>query len=141
MLCKLKLGEIADGTTNVIMLSTRYANCGGTTTWFYVDAHGKSEFGAPPSRGMGGFMGAGSSTTPPTKTADVTAMFQLAPSVDACRPDAGLFGHSFAVNGMSVALCDSSVRNISANMSPETFARALCPCDGAKLESDWSDDD
>ena len=55
----LTFWRILDGTSEVFMLSTRYANCAGQATWYATDAVGATDFGALPSRGSGGFMGAG----------------------------------------------------------------------------------
>ncbi|MEI7685421.1 MAG: H-X9-DG-CTERM domain-containing protein, partial [Planctomycetota bacterium] len=101
---------------------------------------GNSDPGPLPSPGLGGFMGAGSSAKPAKRDGDASMMFQLFPSVAGCLPQAGIFGHSFGTGGMSVALCDGSVRNIRGDMSPTTFARALCPADKQELGPDWADD-
>jgi prepilin-type N-terminal cleavage/methylation domain-containing protein len=138
----LTLPRMADGTTNVIMMSTRYSNCAGQRTWYAADVFGKSPIEPPfPSPGVGGFMGAGSYSTPPTRdNAPLTAMFQIAPSLNGCVPQAGLFGHAFGVGGLSTALCDASVKNISPTMSPTTFARAISPRDQQPLGDDWGQD-
>lgn len=141
----LTLPRIVDGTTNVIMMTTRYANCAGQQTRYASDVHGKNQFADEertkplfPTPGVGGFMGAGSHNTPPTRNnAPITAMFQIAPTLKDCVPQPGLFGHSFGVTGMSVALCDASIKNISPTMSPTTFSRALCPGDKNPLGKDW----
>lgn len=140
MLCGLNLGAIKDGTQNTIIFSTRYANCNGQKTWYAADALGGCELGKLPSPGVGGFMGAGSHSTPPTKDGPITAMYQLHPTALGCLPQPGVFGHSFGPHGLSVALCDGSVRNIRPDMSPLTFGRALCPGDGANHDKDWDED-
>ncbi len=152
MKANLTLPRIVDGTTNVIMMTTRYADCAGQKTWYASDATGKwypsgrpgaegeDKPKSPPSPGVGGFMGAGSHDTPPTSNAiPVTAMYQLAPARFACVAQPAVFGHSFGVGGLSTALCDASVKNISPTMTPSTFARALCPGDQEKLDTSWSD--
>ncbi|MEI7685420.1 MAG: DUF1559 domain-containing protein [Planctomycetota bacterium] len=136
----LTLKDIDDGSSNTILMSTRYANCAGQRTWYAADAFGNCELGPLPSPGVGGFMGAGSSSKPASRMGDVSMMFQSVPTEAGCLPQAGIFGHSFGTGGMSVALCDGSVRNIRPDMSPTTFARALCPADKQKHSADWSDD-
>ena len=71
------------------------------------------------------------------KTNDLT--FQIVPDDDECNPTPGLYGHAFSPNGMSVALCDASVKNITPEMPPLTFTRALSPNDGQPLVDDWSE--
>jgi hypothetical protein len=140
MFCGLTLGTIKDGIQNTIIFSTRYANCNGLKTWYAADALGGCELGKLPSPGVGGFMGAGSHDTPPSHKGPITAMYQATPSLTGCLPQPGVFGHSFTRKGLSVALCDGSVRVIAPSMSPTTFGRALCPGDGAKLGADWDAD-
>jgi hypothetical protein len=67
-------------------------------------------------------------------------MFQIAPTVDSCLPDDAVFGHSFGEGGLSVALCDASMRSIAPTMSPTTFCRTLCPSDGWPRGDDWISD-
>ena len=106
----LTFWRILDGTSNVLMLSTRYANCAGQATWYATDAVGATDFGALPARGIGGFMGAGAYAEPPTSTKQpLTAVFQIAPEINDCVPQDAIFGHTFDRRGMFVALCDASV--------------------------------
>jgi hypothetical protein len=128
----LKLTEIKDGTSNVLMLATRQSNCGGIATQY---ARGPSE--SP----RGGFFGAGAHNRPAapgSKTTD-DLMFQIDPRPEQCNSAPSIYGHSFWRTGMSVALCDASVRMITPGMSPTTFDRAMCPGDGAALGADWID--
>ncbi|MEI7685419.1 MAG: DUF1559 domain-containing protein [Planctomycetota bacterium] len=127
MISGLSLKDITDGGANTILMSTRYANCGGRKTWLAADIAGRCELGEFPSSGVGGFMGAGSSGMPASPNGDVSMIFQLAPTETGCLPQPGVFGHSFEIRGMSVALCDGAVYNIRADIEPRTFARALCP--------------
>jgi hypothetical protein len=136
----LRLNTIPDGTTNTIMMATRYANCAGQKTWYAADVFGACELKEMPSPGVGGFMGAGTHNTPPTPVGPITAMFQLAPTVEGCLLDAGVFGHSFRPTGMSVALCDGSVRDVRANGRPPYFAKLLCPGDGGHGFHEGPDD-
>jgi hypothetical protein len=138
----MTLPRIVDGTSNVIMLTTRYADCAGQTTWYAADMVGATQLAPLPRRGVGGFTGAGSYTTPPTrKNEPLSAMFQLAPRRDDCIPQDAFFGHSFGSGGMSIALCDASVKNISPMMTPTRFAEAMSPGDsGGRISSDWEQD-
>ena len=64
-------------------------------------------------------------------------MFQIMPGHEECNAVAGVYGHAFTPESMSVALCDGSTRNVSSKMSPSTFMRALCPSDGQPLGAEW----
>lgn len=131
----LTLPRIIDGTSNVIMLTTRYAICSNMTT----------RYAAEPAKG-GGFFGAGSHAKPANARGnDNDLMYQIAPSnfngaPTQCNPTPGLYGHSFSQSGLIVALADGTLRTITPRMSPTTFARALCPGDQQQLGEDWVDD-
>ncbi len=151
LLAGLTLARIVDGTDNTIMMTTRYSDCGGQKTWYAADVHGTNAYAGlfdknpfPPSPGVGGFMGAGSYSTPPTTDVDIapaTAMFQIRPKQKNCNPQPGLFGHAFSSSGsLSVALCDASIKNIAPTMSPTTFGRAMSPGDQIPLGDDWMPD-
>jgi prepilin-type N-terminal cleavage/methylation domain-containing protein len=61
--------------------------------------------------------------------------FQVQPdSMSTCDPSRGQSAHS---QGMNVGLGDGSVRFVSVNISPTTWARACDPQDGAPLGNDW----
>lgn len=127
----LTLPRIFDGTSNVLMLTTRYAECSGESTRY---AAGPADFG--------GFFGAGSHRLPPESGRVDDAMYQVAPKNDAkardgCNPKPAVYGHSFSKRGLLVALVDGTVRYVGPSLSPTTFMRALCPGDGEKLLDDW----
>ena len=129
-ICGLSLPMIADGTSNVILLTTRRAECDGEFTEYNR---------APNESPRGGFFGAGSHMLPPArgfKNAN-DLMFQIMPGHEECNAVAGVYGHAFTPESMSVALCDGSTRNVSSKMSPSTFMRALCPSDGQPLGAEW----
>jgi hypothetical protein len=116
----LKLKEIKDGTSNVLLLATRFANCNGAQT----------RYAAHPAN-FGGFFGAGTHSKPPSGfAADNDLMFQSMPKHSDCNPTSGVFGHS-ARKSLIVALADASVMNVSFSTTPLVFGRILCPNDGA----------
>lgn len=143
----LTMGRLTsmDGTSNVVMLVTKYVDCNTKTTTYAQDP-----------ANWGGFALAGAHSTPAARNASSnTVTFQITPRNDAtdatatCNNTAGYYGHSFGSGGMSTALCDGSVKNISPTMSAgtgtasgtlATFTRAICPGDGATLGSDWAED-
>jgi type II secretory pathway pseudopilin PulG len=148
MRCGLSLADIKDGTANVFMIATRYADCGSPMQSTYYSASPTGTMlagggpvpavGVPTAPGKGGYFGAGAYTKPADRTS-LDAIFQVAPKVAECRPDDAVFGHSFHAGGMSVALADASIKTIDPNMSPRTFCRALCPSDGHELGDEWND--
>jgi hypothetical protein len=145
----LTLARIADGTSNTFMIATRYAECGSPAQSTYYSGSPSGTFlatggnpastGVPKTAGKGGFFGAGSHSK--AGAADSKdAIFQTAPTVEKCIADNSVFGHSFGAKGLTVALCDASIKNIDPTMTPTTFCRALCPSDGYPLDNDWNTD-
>jgi prepilin-type N-terminal cleavage/methylation domain-containing protein len=155
----LTLQRIPDGTSNVVMLATRYADCGGTggatpnSTTYYMPPNGSSPNTSMPS-GLGGsaaaitqpavssqnggFFGKGAYSVSPQRTGS-NLMFQLAPKLSDCDPQNAMYGHSFWSSSMSVALADASVRGITPSMSTTTWNRVLCPGDGFTPLADWAE--
>lgn len=135
----LTMGRLTsmDGTSNVLMLSTRYAACGNSFTHYAANVDG-SNMTSPNI--AGGFMGAGKHTASPSRKGTLDDMFQETPTRANCIAAPGVFGHSFGSGGMSMALADGSVKNISPTMTPTTFTRALCPGDKQNLGLDWAED-
>jgi prepilin-type N-terminal cleavage/methylation domain-containing protein len=145
----LTLPRIVDGTTNVIMIVTKYADCNLKATRYYdPPGVGIATSPAKPSGGTtGGFFGAGTHSLAAARgplTAK-TLMYQITPRNDAdttagCINDNALYGHAFGAGGLSTALCDASVKNISPTMLPTTFNKAICPGDQLPLGADWASD-
>jgi hypothetical protein len=135
----LTMGRLTsmDGTSNIIMMSTRYSVCGNSRTRYAANVDGSN---LPDANVAGGFMGAGSYSAAPSPAGTLSDMFQIAPTQATCVPAPGVFGHSFRTSGMSVALADGSVKHINVTMSPKTFSQALCPGDGRELGPDWAED-
>jgi len=145
----LTLPRIVDGTTNVLMIVTKYADCNTKATrYFDPPGAGIATTPAKPAGGTtGGFFGGGSHSVAAARgpLATKTLMYQITPRNDndsaaGCINDNYLFGHAFGAGGLSTALCDASVKNISPTMSPATFAKALAPSDGLPLGADWASD-
>jgi hypothetical protein len=145
----LTLPRIVDGTTNVIMIVTKYADCNTKATrYFDPPGVGIATTPAKPAGGTtGGFFGGGAHSIAAGRgplTAK-TMMYQITPRNDAdtnagCINDAYLFGHAFGAGGLSTALCDASVKNISPTMLPATFSKAIAPGDQLPLGPDWASD-
>jgi len=154
----LTLPRIVDGTSNVIMLGTRYSECyngaTATSTYYFCAPDstvmpgnaGTTGLGLTPSttNGRGGFFGIGSHTLQAARNTVTTLMFQITPKntntdTAGCLPTPGLYGHAFGSGGMSVALCDGTVKSISPTMSTTTYQRAMAPGDQNVLLSDWTE--
>jgi len=143
----LTLPRIVDGTTNVIMIVTKYADCNLKATRYYdPPGVGIATTPAKPSGGTtGGFFGAGTHSVAAARGPLTlkTMMYQITPRNDndanaGCINDNALFGHAFGAGGLSTALCDASVKNISPTMLPTTFNKAICPGDQLPLGADWA---
>jgi prepilin-type N-terminal cleavage/methylation domain-containing protein len=120
-----------DGTSNTVLLATRYGTCGSDGTNFGGSAWAStwvSPYDFTITRG--GFFG---HVLPNASGVGVT--FQVKPTQPGnCNPD---YAHGFFSNGLTVALADGSVRNVNANVSGLTWRSALLPADGQPLGSDW----
>jgi prepilin-type N-terminal cleavage/methylation domain-containing protein len=142
-----KLGaSFRDGTSNTILLATRYMSCGTGGSVFFPNVHNAS----------GAYFGmTGNGNSPPAPTAAVAPAtvataagtgggyaaglpFQPAPSQANCDPINGT-PMSFQPGLLQVALCDASVRGISAAMSLATFQAALTPTGGEVPGADWNE--
>jgi hypothetical protein len=144
----LKLSEISHGTANVLMLTTRYADCGlpVQSTYYSGSPIGTMlagggfplSVGVPQGPVKGGFFGAGAYDRPADRKS-IKATFQVAPRIQECIADDSVFGHSFSPGALSAALADASIKSVDPNMSTTTFCRALCPTDNHPLDNDWAD--
>jgi len=143
----LTLSRIVDGTTNVIMLVTKYSDCNLKATRYFDPPGAGTAVNPPkPANGTtGGFFGAGTHSLAAARGpgTEVKLMFQITPRNDAdtvagCVNANSVYGHAFGAGGLSTALCDASVKNISPTMLPTTFNKAICPGDQAPLGADWA---
>ena len=155
--CNLTLPRIVDGTSNVIMLATKFSDCDGAATNYGADINGTMNTGAgfmekavTPCKNAnprGAFFGAdnlnAAAARGPSNAHNL--IFQVAPKNDNADPKIGCdnkhitMAQSFTSNGLLVGLCDASVKNIAPTMSPSTFQRAMCPGDGLPLGPDWNE--
>jgi len=143
----LTLPRIVDGTTNVIMIVTKYSDCNlRSTRYFDPPGAGVATVPVKPTGGTtGGFFGAGTHNLAAGR-GPLTAkgmMYQITPRNDGdttagCINDFALYGHAFGAGGLSTALCDASVKNISPTMLPGTFSKAIAPGDQLPLGADWA---
>jgi prepilin-type N-terminal cleavage/methylation domain-containing protein len=121
----------SDGTSNTILLATKYYVCGsGGTVWPNVVL--KS---SPPTFNTGWAWTSGPyfALSMPD-TAGVGATFQQQPSPGDCNTE---YAQSLAPGGLLVALADGSCRSVSPDISARTWRNALLPDDGQPLGDDW----
>jgi len=128
-----------DGTSNVIMFTTRYGNntLGGTVSG---GAPNCSAHAGLPYTNTGAFFGIKAAKVVANASTTNIPTFQLGPlpaSVD-CTGTSG-YAHSFNVGGLSVGLGDGSVRQVNPSITPLTWNQAITPNDGQVLGSDWND--
>ena len=126
----LSAARIPAGSSNTLMLTTRYANCSGVET----------RYGDPPSA-SGGFFGLGAHRQPASSEAGIDDLaFQIQPDpLTSCNPTRAIYGHSLSTGGLSIAMGDGCVRNLSPAIRPKTIARILCPA-SIRGTSDWNDE-
>jgi prepilin-type N-terminal cleavage/methylation domain-containing protein len=108
-----------DGTSNVIILATGYANCRGADgirNWAHPGWDG-------PNQDWAGFFAKWSTGLP-----------QAAPPAAACDPT---LPQALSTGAMQVGLGDGSVRSVTTSVSQTTWLAALLPNDGLPLGSDW----
>jgi hypothetical protein len=120
-----------DGTSNTILLTTKYYVCGsGGTVWTHIVL--KS---SPPTFNTGWTRTSGAyfALSMPG-TAGVGATFQQQPLPGECNTE---YAQSLAPGGLLVALADGSCRSVSPTTSALTWRNALLPDDGQVLGSDW----
>jgi prepilin-type N-terminal cleavage/methylation domain-containing protein/prepilin-type processing-associated H-X9-DG protein len=111
----MRFPAITDGLSNTVMFGEGYANCDrigriALYSWYYHN------FGLDWYQQPNQFM------------------FQDAPLPKDCDNWRAQSNHK---GGINVALCDGSVRRVTAAVSQATWASALLPADNTPLGSDW----
>jgi len=122
---KASIQRIQDGTSNTIVWSERYAQCGPTTS---CASYYWGETGGACNR-LGGAGGQGS--TPGFYSLSPA---QSNPSAANCNP---CLLQAPSAGGILVGLGDGSVRSVSTGVSAATWGNAIQPNDGNPLGSDW----
>lgn len=123
-----------DGTSNVIILATRYAH---NLAAFPTSTVSCSPYQAPYGTGAGAYFGGGTGAAVATAASSTTAVFQLAPTVVNASCGSGSVAHAYTTAGLQVALGDASVRTVSPGITTTTWQRAISPNDGNVLGSDF----
>jgi hypothetical protein len=118
-------GSFTDGTSNTIVLATKYGVCG----------KGGSRYAAKPDMDTAAFFGEGKAKVK-AAPADPTATFQDRPSAKQCLCSP-LMAQSYEKEGLLIALADGSTRHLRPDLGPATWNAALTPSGGDILGSDW----
>jgi prepilin-type N-terminal cleavage/methylation domain-containing protein len=138
--------SIPDGTSNTILMAEKYARC---TNALFAEGGGYWAYSAlsspalpPPMQPLpkpvypgieitffAAYPGGASAIGP-------ASLFQVQPNpfIGNCDPLRASTGHSTAIQ---VAMCDASVRSVSAGLSATTWWWACTPQGGEVLGSDW----
>lgn len=134
---KGRFGIITDGTSNVIMFATRFANGSGSATPGTPTC--SSHYGMP-FMSDGAFFGNAVAAVPANVNTSGSPTFQLGPNPTGAFPpncDMSDFAHSYNATGLQVCIADGSTRQLNPSISVNTWMWALCPSDGNSLGSDW----
>jgi hypothetical protein len=107
-----------DGTSYTLLFATKYMVCGnGGSLW---DDPGHNALDSPTAATFGASMG----------------LWQVAPTKKKCDPLQGT-AVSFTPNSIQVAMCDTSVRSVSINISPATWQAVHTPGANDPIGADW----
>jgi prepilin-type N-terminal cleavage/methylation domain-containing protein len=142
--------DIADGTSNTLLVAEKYARCTNTTmgpqfrdggtAWAYG---GAAPFPwqpppmSPPRPGFGpGFAIRNFAANGAPDAIGEGSIFQVRPTpfLGNCDPTRAATAHP---GGMVVGLADGSVRTLAPTMSGKTWWAAVTPSEGEVLGSDW----
>jgi prepilin-type N-terminal cleavage/methylation domain-containing protein/prepilin-type processing-associated H-X9-DG protein len=143
--------SIPDGLSNTILMGEKYARCTnsqfpiGGAYWSYGALSSPNlgpVYPAPPKPLYPGIeisfflQYPGGAAAPAAGFLPGVAPFQVTPQPyqGNCNPLTGSTAHP---SGMNVALCDGSVRNVSASVSAQTWWYACTPNGGETLGSNW----
>jgi prepilin-type N-terminal cleavage/methylation domain-containing protein len=145
-----------DGTSNTILMATRFMQCGATATTSIqvaftgavVGTSTTNYGGTPAAAGAAtyapvfafGFTVAGTNTGADSAPIGTNALgWQAAPSPQAnCSPTYPNGVQSFYPQAIQIARCDASVSSCSSAMSAGTWAIALTPSGGETMPADWN---
>ena len=121
-----------DGTSYTLLFATKMQVCGANVSTL-INAK-------PVLAGVstGPYFGWTNATLANQSLPSANLGWQPAPTTSACIADANL-AQSFYPQAIQVALCDASVRSVSANVSFGRWTRALTPNGGEELPPDWSE--
>jgi prepilin-type N-terminal cleavage/methylation domain-containing protein len=121
-----RLTDITDGASNTMLHCEKYANCtnsanpNGGSAWLYC----RTDAAAPALWSAVG------------PISDNQSMFQVQPTPfnGNCDPGNASTPHS---SGMTIGLCDGSVRRLSATVDPATWWYLNTPRGGEAISGDW----
>jgi len=136
---------ISDGTSNTIILATKYGYANGlgsggsnTVSVPLISGWDQTIPAGTPS-GPGAFFGTTAATQPPSSSI-CTGGWLVAPSISQTAGNVSIAtgcAMSMGSGGLMVGLGDGSVRSVGPGVSANTWNIALQPNDGNPLPSDW----
>lgn len=126
-----------DGTSNTIMYSTIFFECGPEKTQktYARDAGGDGQ--GSPNSPRGAYFGANPASYDGAHFSAPYHIYQLAPGPKNCRDDASQYLQSFSRDGLIVGLGDASIIIVSPKVSARIWNRGVHPADGCQLSSEW----
>jgi len=136
---KSRFATMSDGSSNVVIFATRFANTGGSVT---IGTPNCSAHAASPQGNDGAYFGGSVAAVSANVNTGSSPTWQLGPNQNvAPTPDctAIQYAHSYNTTGIQVCIGDGSTRQLNPAMSPTTWNYALAPGDGNILGSDWND--
>lgn len=133
---KTRFATMQDGSSNVIVFATRFANSGSGVT---IGTPNCSAHAGDPQSQNGAFFGGAVAAAPANVNTGVAPTWQLGPNQTvAPLPDCNpiQYAHSYNATGIQVCFGDGSTRQLNPSLSPATWNYALAPADGNQLGSD-----
>jgi len=127
-----------DGTSNTLAFATMFSYCGPYDPTYATNAPTFYFTSAGPPGGVftnTPFFGLFWPLNPPSLVGDNTVAYQLNPTQNQCNRN--YIPQSLGSGGISVSLCDGSVRQVSPSITALTWGLAMQPNDGQTLGADW----
>lgn len=127
-----------DGTSNTLAFATMFSYCGPYDPTFTINGPTFYFTSAGPPGGMDSntpFFGFFWPLSPPALVGNNSSAYQLNPLQSQCNPH--YIPQSLGSGGISVSLCDGSVRQVNPSVTANTWAFAMQPNDGQTLGADW----
>jgi len=139
--------SFTDGTSNVVMLGTKYGYGGGVGSGglasvgsaILISGWDQAIAAGPTPSGAGAFFGTNFATTQPAQST-ITGGWMVAPSVSQTAVNSSIAtgcAMAFTIGGLQVCRADGGVSMVAPSMTFDTWNKLLQPNDGNTLGSDW----
>ncbi len=144
-----RLSAITDGTSNTILFTEHYWQCGNNQFHFNAMTHAYPRISSELQATRATFADGGprvgkgnncrdfypiASGQPPLTSAEGDRIFQVQPRPQDCDPR---LPNASSAAGLQVTLADASVRILTRSMSPLVFWAGVTPDGGEVLGSEW----